>query len=400
MLADTARTRGASVYEPTTPPDTARPLAAAERFAMVDALRGVAILGVLVAYTFWNLGSPPSNTWSRGERILDAVTDALVDGKFVTIFAFLFGIGTAQQWWRIEAAGQSPAGIHVRRMLFLLVAGLLHAMLLRNGDILAPYAILGLLLFVARRWPTRRIVVAIVMLALMPYGFQLALRAASWKLPDRPLSGPTQGWFGYWSDNFQWVRYWYSTNPLLSWPRILAVMLAGVLAERARLMARLATDARLARRILFIALPIALVARAVSIVLPGRWNPQHPTLVRDIALNQLYFIGAWSLAAVYIALFALLCQRPVWPRRLQWLRAVGRMAFTNYLVQAVIVAPLCIALDLFDAVTPERGLMLAIGVTAIEIPFSVWWLNRFQYGPVEWAWRRVTYGSRFAVTRA
>ena len=69
------------------------------------------------------------------------------------------------------------------------------------------------------------------------------------------------------------------------------------------------------------------------------------------------------------------------------------MAFTNYLVQALLVVPLCITLGLFDAVTPTRGALLALGVAAIEIPASVWWLRRFSYGPVEWLWRRVTYGA-------
>jgi len=114
-------------------------------------------------------------------------------------------------------------------------------------------------------------------------------------------------------------------------------------------------------------------------------------------LNEVYHMGIWSLAAVYVAAFALLCQRPDWPARLHWLRAVGRMAFTNYLIQALIVVPICLSFGLFDAITPTRGLLLALGVAAIQIPFSVWWLTRFEYGPVEWLWRRATYGAR--VTR-
>ena len=68
------------------------------------------------------------------------------------------------------------------------------------------------------------------------------------------------------------------------------------------------------------------------------------------------------------------------------------MAFTNYLIQALIVLPICLFFGLFEAITPTRGLLLALAVAAIEIPFSVWWLARFEYGPVEWLWRRATYG--------
>src|SRR6185503_8246505 len=129
---------------------------------------------------------PPSETWSRTDRIVDFTGDTLVDGKFITIFAFLFGAGTAQQWQRIEASGQNPVGIHLRRMLFLLTAGLLHAALLRNGDILAPYAILGVALLAARRLSARQLVVAAVLLALLPYAIKLGFGAIGWKFPHRP----------------------------------------------------------------------------------------------------------------------------------------------------------------------------------------------------------------------
>ena len=401
MISESTSTREVLVYAPPRHKSpSVQPLLASERLPLVDVLRGVAILGVLVAYGLWNLGSPPSETWSRADRIVDRVGDMLVDGKFITIFAFLFGAGTAQQWQRVESSGQSPVAIHLRRMLFLLIAGLLHAALLRNGDILAPYAILGVALLAARRQSTRQLVVAAVVLALLSYAIKLGLDVAGWKLPHRPgAGGESVSRFRYWRENFDWLRYWYLTNPLFSWPRILAVMLAGVLAQRAGVIARVAADPRLGQRLFAIALPIAVAGRMALVLLPGRWDPQHWTLARGIVLNEVYYVATWSLAADYVAAFALLCQRPAWPARLYWLRAVGRMAFTNYLIQALIVVPICLLFGLFDTITPTRGLLLALAVTAIEIPFSVWWLTRFEYGPVEWLWRRATYGARFARLR-
>jgi uncharacterized protein len=161
-------------------------------------------------------------------------------------------------------------------------------------------------------------------------------------------------------------------------------------------MSRIAGDRRLAWQIFGVTLPVAVLANVGSILLASHWSKAHAPLARGIVLNQMYYIAAWSLAAVYVAIAALICQRPGWPERLQWLRAVGRMAFTNYLLQGLLVVPICLVFGLFDAVSPTRGLQLAIGVMAIQIPFSVWWLNRFEYGPVEWLWRRVTYGSAFA----
>ena len=374
-----------------------RPLTATERLALVDVLRGVAILGVLVAYTLWNLGTPPENTWTRTDLAIDMLGSYLVDSKFISIFAFLFGVGTAQQWRRLETHARRRTAIHVRRMSFLLAVGLVHATLVRNGDILAPYAILGAVLLAARRLSTRQIVIAILVLVFLSYGIQATYQMLGWNVPDRPTSGSDATvWTSYWTDNVNWVRYWYLTNPLSQWPRILAVMLAGVWADRTRLMSRIAGDRRLALRILSVALPAAVIVKVTSIALAYNWSEQRDPLARSIVLSLMYYVAAWSLAAVYVAMFALICQGLGWPERLQWLRSVGRMAFTNYLLQGLIVVPTCLALGLFDAVTPTRGLLLALGVMAIEIPFSVWWLGRFEYGPVEWLWRRVTYGPAFA----
>jgi len=400
MDAESALTRPASVYEPTvTGAPSPKPLAPAERLALVDVLRGIAILGVLVAYTLWNLGSPPSETWSRADHIIDTIGEILVDTKFISIFAFLFGVGTAQQWRRATSDDRRRR-VHVRRMLFLLAAGLVHGALLRNGDILAPYAILGLALYGARNRSTRALVGAAVILAVVPYVVQIVMQAAGWSFPDRPAgSSDSAGWSGYWKDNFEWLRHWYITLPFLSWPRVLALMLAGVVADRAGFMSRVAQDRRLALRMLAVALPLAVITRTTFTLLPAHWDAQRASMLRGITLNQVYYLAGWSLASVYVAGFALLCQRPGWPARLQWLRAVGRMAFTNYLVQALIVVPLCLAFGLFDTVTPTRGLLLALGVMAVEIPFSAWWLGRLEYGPVEWLWRRVTYGPAFATAR-
>ena len=87
-------------------------------------------------------------------------------------------------------------------MLFLLIAGVLHAALLRNGDIMAPYAILGVALLAARRQSAQRLVVAAILLALLPYAIKLGLDVAGWKLPHRPgAGGESVSRFRYWTEN-------------------------------------------------------------------------------------------------------------------------------------------------------------------------------------------------------
>jgi uncharacterized protein len=68
------------------------------------------------------------------------------------------------------------------------------------------------------------------------------------------------------------------------------------------------------------------------------------------------------------------------------------MPFTNYLLQALPIVPVCLAFGLFDQMTPTRALLLALAVVALQFWFSTWWLTSHESGPLEGVWRRVTYG--------
>jgi hypothetical protein len=118
---------------------------------------------------------------------------------------------------------------------------------------------------------------------------------AGWSLVDRP---------GAEAGNLSWLRYWYLTNPLISWPRILAVMLAGVLAERDGLITRLRIDRVLAWRLRGATAPVVLAGRVLLLLAPV-WIAPRPTVLHGIAVNLIYHIAAWSLTAVYVAALAL-----------------------------------------------------------------------------------------------
>jgi uncharacterized protein len=121
-------------------------------------------------------------------------------------------------------------------------------------------------------------------------------------------------------------------------------------------------------------------------------NPFHSFAPR-LTLGLLWSVHAWGLATFYASFLLLLLQRRSWQRWLAPLGAVGRMALTNYLLQAVIIVPVCIGFNLFGRVTPGLGVMLALAVWSAQVPASVWWLRRFSFGPAEWLWRSLTYGS-------
>ncbi|HET7768239.1 MAG TPA: DUF418 domain-containing protein [Chloroflexota bacterium] len=105
-------------------------------------------------------------------------------------------------------------------------------------------------------------------------------------------------------------------------------------------------------------------------------------------------LGGPLLSLGYAAAVALLSQNPSWAQRLAPLAATGRMALTNYLLQSIVCTTLFYSYGgaLFGRVGAAGGLLVTVALYALQVPFSVWWLRRFPYGPMEWLWRTATYG--------
>ena len=371
-------------------PTRPRPTTDAERIHALDAIRGVAILGVLLAYTVWSLGNPPADTWSAADRWVAQAADRFVDTKFLNLFACLFGLGVWQQWQRWQAAGDDVPARQARRMFFLLAIGFVHAVLIRNGDILVPYALLGLILLAFRRSSPTSLAVAALLLFLLPYAVPIARSSLGLPWPSRP-TGPAGS---YLVENVSWLAYWYQTNPFVAWPRILTLMLAGMLLGRTGTVERLAKDRGLAVKVLVIAALLAFVSRVAFEQMVSAPVETQAGPGRAIAVNLVSHISSWTLAATYATLLLLVMQSRAVTAALWPLRALGRMAFTNYLGQGLIIVPVCLALGLFDTVAPLRGVVIAAIVAVAQTLFSVWWLGRRPAGPFERLWRSVTYGGR------
>ena len=103
--------------------------------------------------------------------------------------------------------------------------------------------------------------------------------------------------------------------------------------------------------------------------------------------------GAPAMSLFYMTSLAFLFKTASWQKRLAPLANVGRMAITNYLLQTIICTTLSYgyAFGLYGRLTTAVGLLLAMVIYLLQIPFSAWWLGRFRFGPVEWLWRSLTY---------
>lgn len=361
----------------------AHPTHPGERILALDVLRGFAMFGVLVAYCMWSLGTAPEQSYSAFDRGLDRGLGFLVDGKFYTILATLFGLGFALQLGR-SSNDRNAVRLYRRRLAVLAAIGLMHALLLRNGDILVPYALTGFLLVPFRKASNRLIFTAAFIALLAAYSSRLLWPMTGIAVPRRPdLSGAS-----YLVENAAWVRYWYETF-IFTWPINLTMFLFGLWAGRNRIIERLASEPKTLRTILF-----------CGLVLGGGFyfglraaEAQPGSKAWQLAGGLSYTFHCWGMSSAYAAAILLTLRTQTGRRILAPLATIGRLALTNYLMQAALVVPLCLAFGWFDRFTPTTALLLALLIFGlVQIPFSLWWVKRFNFGPAEWVWRALSYG--------
>lgn len=391
----------------------------AERIEILDALRGFALFGILLAnilvWSGWVLMTDAQRLALAGP---DAVAwqyrfhHLLVDGKFYTLFSLLFGAGFALQISRLAARGADGLRIYRRRVLVLLGIGLVHSWLIWDGDILTLYALLGLLLPIFHRWRERNLLLlaGLLIFVVPPVGIALfsmldwkpheALYGISFAMaeamgadtsPDHAIAWVARTDFMGW---FSWV---FSGTPfswglrLESWriPKVLGIMLVGMAVGRRLAGGGLLDNTRLLRRVLLIGVTVGLPASAVYAAIPRQGQADWPSL-----------IGTVPLAFAYAAGFVLLWRsaHPV----LRHLAPVGRMALTNYLTQSILGTLLFfgIGLGLVGKLEPLSIYGVAVLIFTAQLLFSHWWLSRHKQGPVEAIWRMCTYGRAKALLPA
>jgi uncharacterized protein len=405
-----------------------RPVDSSERVPLLDVLRGFALCGVFVSNSYvWFSGRvllPREQARAMAAPPLEAVVSGLynffVNQKFMTLFAFLFGLGFSIQLARAQARGVSIGSLYSRRLLALLGIGLTHMFALWVGDVLSTYAVVGFALLLFHQRSDRTVLAwALVLLVAVPLlvpaaqhfgpillrGAQAAAEAAKAseahdaQVRARLLAGLSSD--SFWTT--QTANADYAAHMLLQMKRllwmcgILGRFLLGLLAGRYLLLQDVERNRPWHRRLLAWGLVLGVLGNGAGLVVNRLRIAQLVDPDKDhwmLALSVVQELGYLGLAAVYVAAFALLFQRERWRRVLQALAPVGRMALTNYLLQSAV--SLCIydgwGLGLIGQLPPSRCMALSLAVFALQVPFSHAWLSRFRFGPAEWLWRSLTYG--------
>jgi uncharacterized protein len=387
------------------------PVVDGERLELLDVVRGLAVCGILLVNML--LYSAPASfahggVWtSAADRLARGAIVLFAEGKFYSLFSFLFGLGLAVQMARAEARGARFAPLYLRRLTVLLLIGLIHAYLVWWGDILHIYAILGFWLLVFRKRAPGTILAWAAVCVLIPVlttgvlGVAATLRRAG-PTVVRPAEGETQatetvrvyarGSYGEMGrQRVKELAQEYSRMGLHA-PHFFALFLLGLYAGRRDLFRNVEAHLPFIRRVMWIGLVVGLPG-SLLFALKVEMTSRGQALPLGVLPGMLHFICAPALGFSYAAALALLYRRPGWATRLSPLAALGRMALSNYLLQTLVGTTLFYSygLGLYGRVGPALCLALAAGTILVQIPLSVWWLGKFRFGPVEWLWRSLTY---------
>jgi len=383
--------------EQTAPATALSPVGRAGRIITIDALRGAALLGILLV-NVQNIMGPQriKATWHGTDRVLHFLITWLVEGKFISMFALLFGLGVALQIARTRERGRSPTGLLARRFAVLAVFGAVHGVAVWSGDILLSYAATGFVLLLFRSSDVRSLRRWSVGLWLATSTVLLAAAAVVLALGGLSEADPGAAMAAYGSGDYgamvgQRLRELGGliTLGVFALPWTLALMLAGMVAVRSGIATDVAGHRRQLRRLAVVGctlgLPLAL-AGAVVAVAGG-----STTTEREAYSLAIVHAGGPVLALGYLSAGALILSRRAGSAITVRLAAVGRMALTNYLLQSVLATAWYYTGGRYGTGSLTAGVGLWMMISALQLLWSPWWLARFAQGPMEALWRRLTY---------
>ena len=398
---------------------TPAPTVNRDRYVVMDALRGFALLGVMLINLYEFGGVDVMITAEQ----LAALPSAALDGRFEfwlrllaydkanTLFAFLFGLGFWIQMERLEARGAPFKAIYLRRAAILLALGLVHLVALFSWDILHIYGITAFILFACRGLANRALLWIGVPLLLFARPFVTWIfefsgiagrfkdeAAAEASLLARQAAAQSGEFVSFMANLNADYLTWFLSGGLFGWILYaLGRFFMGAWVARRGWIQNARDHLPGYRRWLLPLLGTGLLLELVHLLtedLPDEALVGQIELLRTV----LHVVATPLIAAGYICAIVLLFNS----RSFRWLvkpfAPVGQMALTNYLTQSVAI------ILILTSVGPGLGLAgragastfvpLVLAVFMTQIVISHFWMKAFAFGPAEWLWRALTYGNR------
>ncbi|MES3161428.1 MAG: DUF418 domain-containing protein [Halorubrum sp.] len=391
--------------------DSAGPTPPSERIVSLDVLRGVAVLGIFLINV--RVFSMPEQTllnptiygeFTGANYYVWLVGHVFAEGKFITLFSALFGAGIVLFIESKERKGQPAMPLHYRRTAWLIAIGMAHAYLLWYGDILVAYGFCALVLVFCRDWDPAAQATAGLLFMLVPSVLEVLAGftggaeaiASQWSPAEAAIAAEVSAYQGGWVDQLDHrvsAAFQRQTTGFIggSFWQVGGVILLGMSLYKSGVV----TGER-STRLYQLLVGGGLVG--IGVVLSGVWYIEANDWSADAALfwRQFNYWGALLVAGGYVGLIVLYTRWRPNGTVTRTFAAVGRTAFTNYLLQTVVATSVFYGhgLGYFGTVSRVDAAAFVVVVWVFQVTVSVLWLRVFRFGPVEWLWRTLTYGER------
>jgi uncharacterized protein len=394
-----------------------KPVAVNERVGELDMIRGFALFGILLAnmpffgssFIYSILAN--DRLWTEGYHIFsEGLIHFFATSKFFTMFSFLFGLGFVIFLERAAEKTAKPRRLFLRRLFFLLIFGLIHAFGIWYGDILVLYAITGMLLLLFHKARPKTLIIwafCLIGLPALLFTFMAFLMYAAREIIPTNIEGISYGtelakqaFDAYSSGSVSEIfaqrafdyQFMFSGN-IFMLPIVLGMFLFGVYIAKTKKHINISEHLSFYRKVWIWSL---IIGFPVNILFVYSYFLQGPdNMAASLAYTASSMVSGPALCFFYMTTIVLLVQKG-WGALFVPLKAVGRMALSNYLFQSIVCTLIFYnyGLGLFGEVGPLIWLFIAVILFVVQIILSHMWLKRFKFGPAEWVWRSLTYGRK------
>lgn len=369
-----------------------------ERIISIDIIRGFALIGIFFVnipsmfmpdfyYHFEYVGI---------DRFIRLLYDMFIQTKFYTIFAFLFGVSGFYFMNSIEKKGLSPYKFFSRRLAWMFMFGVIHILFLWAGDILHTYALLGFFLLLFYKSSVKKMLIWAGCLFLLYFSLETLVHLAL----DTSTNDSSHLFTAFKNENGE-VNYYYQffeqmkerwnfflTNvpyEISVYPfEFIPIFLVGMACAKAGIFSNTSMYLKGIKKVQY----VVLIASLPFLVLMIQEYVHH-----QVTSSYYVFLTGKLLATFYVCTILRLLQKPIWEKRLSILAPLGKMAFTNYLIHSVMTLAI---VSLFIKDTLDIALWMqpfyALMIILLQIQFSKYILSKWNYGPLEYVWRLLTYG--------
>ncbi|WP_414054256.1 DUF418 domain-containing protein [Macrococcus equi] len=370
-----------------------------QRIESIDIIRGISIIGILfmniLGFHIYNVYLEPFKIYKDSmSQTLYQLNMLFVHNSFYPIFAFLFGLGLAIMYTNMKHKNIKPGIVLYRRIFFMMIFGFIHGMLLFNGDFLHLYATLAIVaipfLFIRKRH-------ALITSTIL-FGLNILVWISSiiWKeeinmdglaqdstaglksdIAHHDIAGIIQ-WNSdiFISEKYPHVFTWLLPNILMVFPFILF----GIWFYKSDGINKIRHNIK---RSTIIAILLAVIGFAIKAMGVYQYDV--------ITTSQHIYIGGSLVAAAYFIAVVIMCEQPKLLNLLSPFKALGKLAFTNYIMQSVFMFIIFYGLGYYSKLTLLQITLIGVGIAITQVICSNIYLKYYKMGPLEYVWRKLTY---------